>query len=276
MAEQFDEKTLAPTPRRRQRARAEGQVARSTDFASAGLLLGGLVALVFTGGALFDYLAGFLTGALGGRSWIHLIRSGTPADAQAVTGQWNPLVAELGKVLLPPLVLVALLAMALHVVQTGFLFLPRKVVPDLARVNPLAGLGRVFSGASAVRLSLSMFKLTVIAAVAFASVYERRAELVSIGAFDLPQVVAFAWDLCLWTSLKIGSALLILAVVDYGYERWKHERDLRMTPQEMRDEMRSLQGDPQIAARRRYDRRQRATGQPPAVQPGSVTSVDGA
>lgn len=262
MADSFQEKSLAPTPRRRQQARAEGQVARSSDFASAGLLLGGLVALVFTGGALVDYLAGFLTDSLGGRSWMHLIRSGTPADSAAVIEQWNPLVVELAKVVLPPLVLVALLAVALHVVQTGFLFLPGNSVPDLARLNPLVGWRRIFSGASAVRLLLSMLKLAVISAVAFASVYEHRAELVSIGTFELAEVVAFLWDLCLWTSLKIGSALLILAVVDYGYQRWKHERELRMTPEEMREEMRDLLGDPQLAARRRGERQQMAIREP--------------
>ncbi len=61
--------------------------------------------------------------------------------------------------------------------------------------------------------------------------------------------------LCLWTSLKVGSALLILAVVDYGYQRFRHERELRMTPQELREEMRNLQGDPQLAARRREAQR---------------------
>jgi flagellar biosynthetic protein FlhB len=265
MADPFDEKTLAPTPHRRQRARDEGQVARSADFASAGLLLGGLAALVFTGGALVDYLAGYLTASLGGRTWMHWINSGTPADAQAIAGQWNPLALELGRVLLPPLLLLALLGVALHVVQTGVLFLPHKLLPDPARINPLAGWRRVFSGGSVIRLSLGAMKLAIIAAVAFASVYDRRTELVSIGVYELPQVVAFLWDLCLWTGLKVGSALLILAVIDYGYERWRHERELRMTPQELREEMRNMQGDPQVASRRRNDHRQLVTGELPRL-----------
>ena len=237
-----------------------GKSPRSADFTSAGLLLGGLVALVFTGGALVDYLAGLLTTSLGGQSWLHLVHSGTATDAQAVSGQWNALVMGLAKVLLPPLLLVALLAVALNVVQTGFLFLPGKLAPDAGRISPAGGMRRVFSAASGVRLTLGLIKLGVIGAVAFASVYQRRAELVSIGAFDLPQVVTLVWELCLWTCLKVGSALLILAVVDYAYERWKHERDLKMTPDELRDEMRSLRGDPQVTARRRQRQRELSAG----------------
>jgi flagellar biosynthetic protein FlhB len=258
MLEQVDEKLIDPTPRRRQQARALGRVAHSGDLSSAGMFLGGLAVLVVTGGALVDHLAGLLTSSLGGQAWLHLVRSGRPADPALLVGQWNPLVRGLAGVLLPPLVLVASLAIALCVGQKGFLFLPARLVPDAARINPLSGLRRLFSAASGVRLTLGVGKLAIIAAVAFASVYQRRVELVSIGAFDLPQVAAFLWDLCLSTGLKVGSALVVLAVVDYVYERWKHERDLRMTPQELREELRNLQGDPQVAARRRAAQRKLA------------------
>jgi flagellar biosynthetic protein FlhB len=258
MAEFTDEKTLDPTPHRRQCARAEGQIPRSADFTSAGLLLGGLVVLVFTGGALLEFLAGMLVDALGGKSWMHTLRSGSPADPQMVAAQWHPLVQGLGKVLLPPLALVALLAVALNVVQTGFLFLPGKLAPDAERLNPWAGLRRIVSGGSGVRLTLGVLKLAVIGAVAFASVYQQRAELAAVGELELPRLAAFIWNSCLWTSLKVGSALLILAVVDYGYQRYRHERELRMTPQELREEMRNVQGDPQLATRRREAQRRLA------------------
>ena len=65
-------------------------------------------------------------------------------------------------------------------------------------------------------------------------------------------------QILLWTGLKIGVALLILSILDYGFQRWKHERDLRMTPQEMREEMKNLEGNPQMIARRRQVQRQLA------------------
>ncbi len=261
MSDQFDEKVFEPTPRRRQQARAEGRIPRSTDLTSAGILLGGLIVLVATGGTLIDYMGGLLTDSLGGQAWMHWTESGQSPSSDALTGQWTPIMAGLAKVLLPPLVLVALLAIALNVVQTGVVFLPGKLAPDTGRLNPLAGIRRVFSASSSVRLTLGLVKLATIVAVAFASMYQNRAELASVGTLQLPHLLAFVWEFCLWTGLKIGSALMILAVADYAFERWRHERDLRMTPQEMRDEMRSMQGDPQAASRRRAQ--QQAVGRAP-------------
>jgi flagellar biosynthetic protein FlhB len=251
MAEHNGEKSQDPTPHRRRQAREEGQVARSQDLSSAGLLLGGLVVLFFTGGALLDFLAGLLTSYLGGEPRMAWVRSGQPAGGEAIASQWNALVGGLAKVLLPLIALVTLLSIVINVAQTGWLFLPRKAAPDFSRVNPLAGLGRMFSPAGGARLGFGIFKIGVIGAVAFVSLYHRRDELVSLSALDLPQIAAFAWQICLWTCVKIGLALLVLAILDYGFQRWKHEQDLKMTPQEVREEMRNLQGDPQIIARRR-------------------------
>jgi flagellar biosynthetic protein FlhB len=251
MAEYDGEKSLDPTPHRRQQARDAGQVARSQDLSSAALLLGGLVVLFFTGGALLDFLVGMLTGYLGGASWLTGVHSGQGATGEAVVSQWNVLMSSLAKVLLPLIALVTLLSIVVNVAQTGLLFLPRKLAPDFSRINPLGGLGRMLSPAGGARLGFGIVKIAVIVAVALVSLYHRRDELAALAALDLPQIAAFAWQICLWTCIKIGVALLALAVLDYGYQRWRHEQDLKMTPQEMREEIRNLQGDPQVAARRR-------------------------
>lgn len=254
------EKSFDPTPHRRQQARDEGQIARSQDLSSAGLLLGGLVVLFFTGGALLDFLVGLLSRYLGGEPWIAWVRSGQATDGDAVAGQWNALVSGLAQVLLPLVALLTVVAIVVNVAQTGFLFLPRKLAPDFSRINPLSGLGRLFSTAGGARLGFGVFKIGVIAAVASISLYDRRHELASLAVLDLPQIATFAWQICLWTCVKIGVALLVLAIFDYGFQRWKHEQDLKMTPQEMREEMRNLQGDPQVLARRRGVQQQLALG----------------
>jgi flagellar biosynthetic protein FlhB len=101
-------------------------------------------------------------------------------------------------------------------------------------------------------------KVSVIVAVAAACLVPRRHELLSLTGLELPQLGTLAWELCLDTCLKIGLAVAALAALDYGYRRWKLERDARMTPQGMREEMRHLQGDPQLVARRRAMHRQMA------------------
>ncbi len=258
MAEESGEKSQEATVHRREQAREEGQVAHSQDLTSAGLLLGGLVVLIFTGGALLDFLVNFLGTYLRGEPWVAWINAGSPNSGELVMGQWYVLMPALGKSLLPVLGLVMVLAVVLNLLQSGILFLPHKLLPDISRINPLTGISRLLSMANAVRLAFGIFKIGIIATVAFVSLYNRRYQLLSLTALDLPQIAVFAWEVCLWTCIKIGIALLILAILDYGFQYWKHEQDLRMTPQEMREEMRNLQGDPQIIARRRAVQRQLA------------------
>lgn len=251
MAEDAGEKSQDPTPHRRQQAREEGQVAQSQDLGSAALLMGGLLVLMGLGGAVVDYFARLLIAQLEGDAWVS-------ADAQFVVEQWNTVVLGLGKVLLPVLGLLVLLGAGVHLMQIGFLLLPDKLTPDLSRINPLSGLTRLFSIASFMRLTFGIFKVAVICAVAYNVLAKRQEDVLALTRLELPQIALYAWDIVLWTSLKIGLALFILAILDYGYQRWKHEKDLRMTPQEVREEMRNQQGDPQVISRRKSVQRQLA------------------
>ena len=258
MAEDFGEKSLDPTPQRRQQARDEGHVAYSADLTSAGMLLGSLAVLMFLGGTLVESLAQLLSSYLSGRPWIELTRTGATLDGASVVSQWSTVLPVLARALLPLLAFMMVLAATLNLLQKGFLFLPRKMMPDWSRVSPWAGARRIFSLSGAVRLGFGMFKILTVAAVAAYSLRGRWNELMSLSGADLPQVAALVWQLSLSICASAAMALLVLAIIDYGYERWKFERDLRMTPQEMREEMRNVQGDPRIVARRRDTQKQLA------------------
>ena len=249
MADDYGEKTLPPTPERRQRMRAAGHVAQSADLSSAGVLLGGLLAIVVTGGALLEFLVGLLTAQLSGEAWFGLLAMDVSGDA--LLSSWPALVQSLGKTVLPLLVVMLFVAVGLSVMQTGFLFLPSRAMPDASRVSPAAALARMMSTASAARVTFGLLKLLVIVGVALWSIHERRFEIVGAGGLDLVAVAALTWQICLETAFKVGLALGVLAVVDYGVRRWRYERDMMMTPQELREELRNAQGDPGVAARRR-------------------------
>ena len=251
MSEEAGEKSQDPTPHRRQQAREEGQVVQSQDLTSAGLLVGGLVVLLLGGHSLINFLAAYLADQLGGSPWL-------AADPDFLVSHWSTTTGGLAKTLLPILSLMLLLAIVLNFLQIGFLFLPDKVMPDLSRLNPLSGLARLFSLQNVVRLGFGIFKIVVVASVTGVSLYNRRDEILGLTGLELPQIALFTWQICIWTAFKIGIALAVLAVLDYGFQRWKHEQDLKMTPQEMREEMRNLQGDPQVIARRKSVQRQMA------------------
>ncbi len=253
-----DDKTQDPTPRRRQQARDAGQVAHSQDLGSAVLLLGALGLLLFMGGALVAFLVEFMQSCLGGNAWQAGLVTGE--SRAAVVDGWHALVAALGQHLLPLLAGAMLLAVASRWLQTGFFFLPGRLLPDFSRVSPAKGLGRIWSAENASRLMFGLFKVTVVAAVGLSGAWSRRYELAQLTGLDLPNLAARAWEVCLWSCLEMGGALLALAALDYLHQRSSLERSLRMTPQEVREEMREQQGDPQIAARRRDLARRR--GQP--------------
>ena len=253
MPEQNGDKSQDPTPHRRQKARQEGQVAKSQDLGSAVLLLVGLLCLVMWGGGVVRFLESYCRRQLGDEGpWLS-------ADPDFVVSQWNGTVLELSGVLLPIFGLLMLAAVAVNLFQIGFLFLPEKVVPDLTRLDPLKGFRRLFSLTSVARLVFGIFKILVIAAVALASLYSERDTILSLTGLTDPKTIAFyILQILFWTAVKIGMALLVLALLDYSFQRWKHEQDLKMTQQEVREEMKHLEGNPEVASRRRQVQRQLA------------------
>jgi flagellar biosynthetic protein FlhB len=159
-------------------------------------------------------------------------------------------------VLLPILGLMMLGGILSSVMQVGFLWLPERVGLDISRINPASGMKRIFSLSGTARLGFGLFKVVVVSVVAGAVLWAKWDEVLRSTGLDAPVFAKFLVAITLHTVLWIGLALLILAVLDYGYQRWNYEQDLRMTHQEIREEMRNVQGDPQIVARRRAIQRQ--------------------
>ena len=249
MAEYSDDKTQEPTAHRRQQARQEGHVSFSQDLGSAVLLVAGALLLLVFGGPLLE--------RVGRRMQLQLGEVGSLRVQQRdVVAQWDEITTELAPALLPFLGLLMLVAIAANVMQVGILFVPKKLAPDAKRISPFAGLKRIFSLSGIMRLGFGLFKVVVITVVSLAVIYTRRDTVLSIGSLDAGPLALFLLDLTLKTSLWVGLALVILALLDFAYQRWKHERDLRMTHQEVREELKNLQGDPQVVARRRAVQRQ--------------------
>jgi flagellar biosynthetic protein FlhB len=249
MPEQFGDKRHEATPHRRQKAREEGQVARSHDLASAVLLVTAVSLLLFFGRSLSSFFRAYASLRLGDDAWLS-------ADRSLVVGECHAVVGELMGHLFPVFGLLFVAAVLVHVSQVGFLFLPNKLTLDLGRISPLRGFRRIFSLSNAMRLTFGVGKILVVGAVALWCLWAERNEILQLGGLAPAALASYMVDLALWTCLKIGLALLILAVFDYAYQWWKHEQDLRMTTQEVREELKTTQGDPQVLARRRAVQRQ--------------------
>jgi flagellar biosynthetic protein FlhB len=251
MPEQNGDRTQEPTQHRRQQAREQGQVARSQDLGSAVLLLATLFVLLMMGDRLAQFFGNYSKSQLGGEAWLS-------ADLDFSVSQWASIVLMLAQFLLPVLGLVMLAGVVSNLLQVGFLFLPDKVAPDLSRIDPLKGLGRIFSLSNVVHLLFGFFKIAVIVGVAYLSLWNEREKILGLSGLSVPEIALFMPQLLLWTALKIAGALLLLALLDYGFQWWKHEQDLKMSTQEIREELKNLEGNPQIIARRRQVQRQLA------------------
>lgn len=251
MPEQAGEKSFDATPHRRQQARDEGQVVFSHDLGSAVLLMGGALVLVIWGAAVIEKAAAFMKHQLGGVGPLSASETDLPAQAET-------LIREFGGVVLPILGLLALAGALSSVFQIGLLFVPQRLQPDWSRINPWNGLQRIASLQNVVKLGFGLFKVLIVACVAGVVLYNRRREVLLASELTLPELSRFLPGLALSVMLWVAGALVALAIFDYAFQRWKHEQDLRMTHQEMREEMKNLQGDPQVIARRRQIQRQMA------------------
>jgi flagellar biosynthetic protein FlhB len=240
------------TERRRRQAREQGQVARSADLSSAGILLLAVLILKVLGPGAVD-ATGALTSELLGRFDFEQWRD--PADATAMFQRASLLGL---RILSPVLAALFVCAFAVNVVQTGPLLLPDKLALDWQRLDPARAAQRLVSVSNLVRLLFALFKLLVMAAVGAAVVSRWQTTVMDSGALEPSELGRLIIECSLQACLWIGLALLTLAVFDFGFQWWKQEQDLRMTDQELREEMRETEGDPQVNARRRQVQRQLA------------------
>ena len=173
------DKTLEPTPHRRQQAREQGQVARSHDLSSAVMLLAGLGALTLLGGSLAGFLVNYCRNQLGRQPAL-------TADSQWAVAQWNAVLGSLAVRVAPILGLVCLAAVAVNVFQGGFLLLPKRAAVDLGRLSLSAGSRRVFSAASFARLAFGVLKLATISAAAGALLYREVNQILALAELAPP------------------------------------------------------------------------------------------
>lgn len=242
MAGFADEKTEAPTPRRLQEARQRGQVPRSQDLTAAVLLFSAFLALALVGPALWKTLIDITQAGLGGDF-------STSIDDVLILASIS--ISEALKRLAPFLLIIFGAMLVALVGQVGLLFTFEPLRPSLNKINPLSGLQRLFSVRSVMLAVVNFAKLIVVAAVAYVVLLSSADSVIFAFTFDYLQLAHLGWALLFRLGMSLSVALLILALLDLAWQRYRHIRDMRMTKEEVKDELRSMEGDPQIKRRRR-------------------------
>lgn len=233
----MSDRTEQPTLRRRRDARSRGQVARSRDLTWAVLLLAVTASLRWFGADVATELASELRSSLGSPPAMQL-------DADDVSHRVWQVAGHLSRSLFPLLAVALLTSASINFMQVGFLYAPNAVAPTGSRVNPFAGMRRFASGEHFARNLLGLLKLITLATVTGVFVWRQLPTWVA--ARDVGSLAVGWGDAFVSLAEQLAWVLLAIAGLDYLHERWRHERSLRMTKQEVRDEQRQQEGDPQV------------------------------
>jgi flagellar biosynthetic protein FlhB len=244
MAENHLEKKHAATPRRRQQARQQGQVAVSGDLTSATLLLAAVAALWFFGGSIAAHLAASISESLSSPTM-------TSIDVATASSWIVQIVGRLAIAIVPLMVVMMLAGVLINLAQTGLIISPSRIMPKFSNISPQAGLKRIFSLRAIARLGFGIVKVIVILAITYAAVRQHGEPIMNLAALPAPAIAKVLFESLIGTCLWIGGGLFVLALADYGFQRWKFEQDLMMTDEELREELKETEGDPQQADRRR-------------------------
>ncbi|MEM7168392.1 MAG: flagellar biosynthesis protein FlhB [Planctomycetota bacterium] len=243
------EKTEQATARKREESRQQGTVAKSQDLNTAILLVAAFLVLFFSFGTLFERLAGICS-----RSYVALGSERLGFDhASFILGQSLEFVLTS---ILPLAITVTVISLLVNFLQVGVMVTTKPVAPDVNRINPVKGLARIFSKRGLMRFLFGILKLSVVGVVlvhGYRQLADPEAEqsLYAVLHYDLTQSLAFSREAIFSLGMKAAVALLILALLDFAYQRWQHEKDLMMTKQEVRDEMKRMEGDPKLKEKRR-------------------------
>lgn len=252
MPEEQGEKTEEPTEHKLSEARKKGQVFKSTEIISSLQFAAMMVVLVLSGGWAMRSFRDFVAQRLWGH--INTFVPFTSADVWKTV--WMGALVEAAKMLLPLLFIAVLSAILLNLAQTGFIFSTQPLTPTLEKLSPIQGFKRIFSRKSLMEFGKQLFKVAVIGIVTFKIAGNSWNLIINSISWDLQTSAHFALNLVMKVIWYVTACYLILAILDYLVQRKFFMADMRMSLQELKDEFKDTEGDPQVKARMRQMQRQ--------------------
>ena len=244
------EKTEEPTAKKRADARKKGQVGRSQEVNSAFVLLVGFFALKLLWDSIYVSIATYTT-------YVFTNLNQT-IDTENILRIFISIVLVLAKTAFPIMIFIMLIGLAVNFFQVGLNINTESIEFKLDKLNPINGFGRIFSKRSLVELAKSFFKIIVIGFFLYRFIHEQILAMPQFMFFDLTTSLALVAEIIFQMSFIVIGVIMIMAFLDYGYQKWQTTQDLKMSKQEVKDEMKQTEGDPQIKGKIRQKQRQMA------------------
>jgi flagellar biosynthetic protein FlhB len=240
--ESFEEKTEQPTPKKRQELKEKGEVAKSKELPSMAVLLAALISLSLFGSFMYNHIQIIMKGAFS----LHTINNFNVPEflkfAQNIIGRFI--------ILLSPLfAAIFITAILSNIMQVGFILSGESIIPKLSKIDPIKGVGRLFSKQAFMEFVKSLLKLTIVGGVAFLTVKGEMKNFALLGDMELNSIFVYILKIFFKIFIRCSLAMIILVVIDYAFQRWEFENRIKMTKQEVKDEFKKSEGDPLIKSR---------------------------
>lgn len=247
------EKTEKATQKKRQDARKKGQVLQSKDVGTAVVLLAVFASLRLLGGYMFDNITGFLK---------KIINDYMNKQDVYSMGMITSLYTESVKVMFltcgPILAIAMFSGMMTNYLQVGVLFTTETLMPKFSKLNPLSGVKRMFSMRSFVELFKAVIKICIVSYVVYSYLSSEVTNIMILMDMTVAEAAVYIGSTIVGVALRICIALIVLSFIDYGYQWWQHEKDLKMSKEEIKEEYKQVEGNPEIKSRIRQKQRQSA------------------
>ena len=233
------QKTEPPSPRKLGDARKKGQVPKSRDLSAALILLAALATIAMTKDNIVLSMERLL---------LEYFRAGITVDlpAESLPYYGFRFLAQMSMVLLPLFAVIMLMSLAANVAQVGVMFSPQVLQPKMDRLNPIQGIKRIFSLRSLFELAKNLLKVIIVAAAVYLVVKSRLPEMLLIYFKTPAQLIELIAEAMLIAAFTGGGAFLVVSLFDLMFQRYEHTKNLRMTKQEVKDEMKQTEGDPLV------------------------------
>ncbi|MBS1196756.1 MAG: Flagellar biosynthetic protein FlhB [Proteobacteria bacterium] len=243
MAEDSDlEKTEEPTGRRLEQAREKGQVPQSRELGTFLVLMVGAASLWSTGGWLTERSLAI------GRNAFNFDTKTAHEPAQMLVQLGNAAIDAL-YTFAPILGVLLLAAVISPLILNAWIFSGEKLMPDFGRLNPMEGIGRIFSWNSLLELLKAILKASLVGGIAAFLIWSKREEIFSLMMQPLEQGIAHAGHLMMFCFVVLVSVLAVVVAIDVPFQLWQYFDKLKMTKDEVKQEMKEMQGDPQVKGR---------------------------
>lgn len=236
------DKTEKATPKRREDARKKGQVAVSQDLNRAFQMMVALILFQLMWFKLFQEFTAALRSQLGNRLLTEM------TDHSAVHFFQETILTVLG-MLWPFFASLLVFMILVNVAQVGVKVTPETIRLNLGKLNPIKGLKKIFSLRSVMKLIWSLAKVACLTLAVYVTLKGRLTEIGGLGGCSLAEILKYCFSLLFLILFRVGMVLLVLALLDYLYQRWQYEQDLKMTKEEVKEEIKQTIGDPLIKRR---------------------------